>query len=322
MDWLNYHHLYYFWTVVREGGLVPASRVLRLAHPTISAQLRQLEASLGEPLFDRSRRRLELTETGRTVFGYADEIFAVGRELMDVVRHRPTGRPLRLAVGVTDVMPKLVVRELLQPAFRLGQDVVVSCREDRHDRVLAALALHELDVVLADAPVPPGSAIRAFNHLLGECGVTFFAGRALAPRLRRGFPGCLDGAPFLVPTGSSALRRSLDQWLAEQRLRPAIVAEFDDSALLGVFGQDGLGVFCAPTVLEGAVRRQHDARVLGRTDAIVERFYAISGERRLTHPAVAAISQAARDGLFVTAPPAGARRRSRSRRAGAGSGRH
>jgi LysR family transcriptional activator of nhaA len=298
MEWLNYHHLLYFWTVVREGGIVPAAKSLRLAHPTVSAQIKQLEASLDEQLFDRSGRRLVLTEVGQLVYRYADEIFTVGRELMDALRQRPTGRPIRLAVGVTDVMPKLVVRQLLQPALALEETVRLVVEEDRHERLLAELALHSLDVVLADAPVPPASPVRAFNHLLGECGISLCAAPALAARLREGFPGSLDGAPFLLPMTGASLRRCLDQWLDSLEVRPDVVAELEDSALLKVFGGDGVGVFAVPDIIEEVVTRQHGVEVLGRTTEVMERFYAISVERRLKHPAVVAISDSARQVIF------------------------
>ncbi|MBW2525714.1 MAG: transcriptional activator NhaR [Deltaproteobacteria bacterium] len=295
MEWLNYHHFLYFWVVAREGGLLPASKVLRLAHPTISGQIKQLEESLGEQLFDRSRRKLELTEMGKVAYRYADEIFRLGQEFLDVVRDRPTGRPLRLVVGVTDVMPKLVVRWLLTPVLDAAEPVQLVCREDRHDRLLADLALHQLDVVLADAPIPPGSNIRAFNHLLGESGVTFFAADELARRYRKGFPTSLDGAPFLLPTEDNSFRRGLEQWFDAKQIRPEAVAEFEDSALLKVFGQDGFGVFGAPTIVADAIGKKYGVRVVGRTDEITERFYAISAERRIKHPAVAAICDSARD---------------------------
>jgi LysR family transcriptional activator of nhaA len=298
MQWLNYHHFLYFWLAVREGGLVPASRVLRLAHPTLSGQIRRLEEALGEKLFDRSKRRLELTEVGRLAYGYADEIFSLGQEFLDVLKGHPPGRPVRLEVGVTDVMPKLVVRRLLEPAFSLPERVQVVCREDRQDRLLAELALHHLDVVLAEAPVAPASNIRAFNHLLGESTMSFFAAPALARRVRPGFPESLDGAPLLMPTDNTALRRSIDQWLSAAGIRPQIVAEFEDSALLHVFAQDGLGVFCAPSVLKAELRRQHGALVVGHAREIRERYYAISIERRIVNPAVAAICDSARESTF------------------------
>lgn len=294
MEWLNYHHLLYFWVVAREGGLMPASRVLHLAHPTLSGQIRQLEESLGEQLFDRSGRRLVLTDMGRTVFRYADEIFSLGRELMDVVKARPTGRPVRLTVGIADVVPKLVARQLLDPALHLDEPVRLVCYEDRYDRLLASLALHELDVILTDAPVAPGSNVRAYSRLLGECGLTFFAAPELHRQCRGKFPKCLDGAPFLLPTDTTVLRRSLEQWFDTQAVRPEIVAEIEDSALLKVFGQDGIGVFALPSVVEEHVVRQYGVEVVGRIEDVRERFYAISGERRLKNPAVVAICESAK----------------------------
>jgi len=298
VEWLNYHHLLYFWRVAREGHLTRASRELHLTPQTVSAQVRALEEALGEPLFERKGRRLVLTETGRTVYGYAEEIFGLGRELLETVRGRPTGRPLVLTVGVADVMPKHVAHRILQAALETGDPVRLVCREDRPDALLAALAVHELDVVLSDAPIPAGLGVRAFNHLLGETGVTFLAAPTLAGKHRRGFPDGMDGAPFLLPTGDAALRRSLDQWFSERRIRPRIVGEFQDSALLKVFGQAGQGIFVAPTVVADEVRLQHGVRVIGRTDEVVERFYAISPERRVRHPAVAAVCDVARREMF------------------------
>jgi LysR family transcriptional regulator, transcriptional activator of nhaA len=298
MEWLNYHHLLYFWMVAREGGLAPAGVKLRLAHPTISGQIHALESALGEKLFTRVGRRLTLTEMGRLVYRYADEIFALGQELLETVKDRPTGRPLRVAVGIVDVVPKLIVRQLLEPTRHLPESVRLVCREDKLDRLLAELSLHALDVVLADAPVPPGSTVRAFSHLLGECGVTLLATRPLARRLRPGFPRSLDQAPILLSTDNTALRRSLDQWFEAQGVRPAVVGEFEDSALLGTFGQDGLGVFAAPSVIEQAVRRQYQVEVIGRISEIRERFYAITVQRRVEHPAVVAICHAAQGGLM------------------------
>ncbi|HTE52537.1 MAG TPA: LysR family transcriptional regulator, partial [Kofleriaceae bacterium] len=206
MEWLNYHHLLYFWVVAREGGLVAAGKVLHLSHPTISAQIHALEDRLGEKLFAKVGRKLALTEMGRVVFRYADEIFSLGREMVDTVKGRSTGQPLRLEVGVTDVVPKLVVLRLLQPALGLPEPVRIVCRESTYDKLLADLALHALDIVIADAPVPPGSNIRAFHHLLGETSVSFFATRPLVRRYRRGFPRSLDGAPMLLPLESLTLR--------------------------------------------------------------------------------------------------------------------
>jgi LysR family transcriptional activator of nhaA len=298
MEWLNYHHLLYFWVVAREGGLVPAGKVLRLSHPTLSAQVHALEGHLGEKLFTKVGRKLALTEMGRVVYRYANEIFSLGREMVATVKGRATGSPLRLDVGVDDVVPKLVVRRLLQPALGLAEPVRLVCHEDSYEKLLGDLAMHTLDIVISDAPVPAGSTIRAFNHLLGETGVSFFGTKSLVESYRRGFPKSLDQAPMLLPVEGLTVRRSLDQWLDKNDIRPRIVAEFEDSALMKVFGGDGLGIFAAPTVVEAEVIAQHGVHLLGRSEDVRERFYAISVERRLKNPAVVAISNAARHEVF------------------------
>jgi LysR family transcriptional activator of nhaA len=295
MEWLNYHHLLYFWTAAREGSMTRAGQELRLAQSTVSAQIRRLEEALDERLFRREGRRVVLTDVGRVVYRYADEIFALGRELLDTVKDRPTGRPLRFNVGVADQLPKAIAHRLLAPVLELDPPVRIVCQEGKAERLLADLALHELDLVLTDAPVSPGAGVRAFNHLLGECDVAFFGVPRLAAGLRRRFPACLDGAPMLLPTAGTVLRRSLDHWLDSRELRPRIVSEFEDSALLNAFGQSGAGVFPAPSLVEREVCRQYGVRVVGRVPEVRERFYAISVERRLKHPAVRAISDAARD---------------------------
>ena len=302
MEWLNYHHLLYFWMTARHGSIARASAELRLAPPTLSAQIRRLEASLGEALFAREGRRLVLTDVGRVVQGYAEDIFSSGREMLDVVKQRGGPAALTLAVGVSDALPKLVAWRLLQPALSLGREVRVVCRDGRHDRLLAELALHELDIVLSDSPATGTLHVRAFNHLLGECGVSFFAARALAARLKGRFPHRLDNAPFVAPTDGTALRRSLDAWFEDHGVRPRVVGEIEDSALLKTFGQAGAGTFAAPSVVEREVMRQYQVRVIGRTGDIRERYYAISAERRLKHPAVVAMTEAARSTIFDRAP--------------------
>jgi len=294
LEWVNYHHLLYFWVVSREGGLVPAGKVLRLSHPTLSAQIHTLEDQLGEKLFAKVGRKLALTDVGRVVFRYADEIFTLGREMVDTVKGRSTGQPLRLEVGVVDVVPKLVVRRLLKPALALQEPVRIVCYEDSYEKLLADLALHSLDIVIADSPVPTGSSVRAYNHLLGETDVAFFGVKSLVKTLKRKFPKSLDGAPMVLPLDNSALRRALNQWFDRNAIKPRVVAEFQDSALLNVFGADGVGIFTAPTVVENEVCRQYGVSVLGYAHEVKERFYAVSVERRLKHPAVVAISQAAR----------------------------
>jgi LysR family transcriptional activator of nhaA len=300
MEWLNYHHLLYFWTVVKEGGVAQAAKALRLAPPTISGQVRALEESLELTLFDRVGRKLQVTDDGRVVFRYADEIFSLGRELLDTVKGRPTGRPLRLHVGISDVLPKLVCHDLLMPALRLPEPVQIVCHGDKTERLLAELAVQGLDLVLSDVPVGGNIKVRAFNHLLGECGLTFFATPDLARKYRRGFPHSLDGAPLLVPTEDSLVRRSLDHWFESIGVRPHLVAEFDDSGLLKSFGQGGEGIFGVPSVVEAGVRKQYGVQVVGRTEEVVERFYAITVERRIKHPAAMAISESAKQNLFTT----------------------
>lgn len=302
VEWLNYHHLLYFWVVAREGSIARACDQLRLTEATISAQIRALEEALGEKLFSRVGRNLVPTDMGRIVLRYADDIFTLGRELMDTVKGRPTGQPVRLVVGVADVLPKLIVHRLLAPAYKLREPVRMICREGKHDQLVAQLALHELDVVLTDLPLGSAVKVKAFSHLLGECGVTIFGPSRYAARYRRRFPRSLDGAPFLLPTDNTTLRRSLDQWLENEAIRPLVVGEFEDSALMKVFAQSGVGLFAAPSAIESEVRRQYRVQVVGRVEAVRERFYAISVERKLKNPAVIAISEGARQELFEKKP--------------------
>ena len=301
MEWLNYHHLLYFWTVAKEGSVAKASEALRLAQPTVSGQVKQLEQSLGEQLFARKGRNLVLTDTGELVFGYADEIFGLGRELMDSLRGRPSGRPGRLNVGISDVFPKLIAFRILELATTLDPPVEVVCREDKAERLLAELSVHSFDLVLTDSPFTGQVSVKAFNHLLGQSTVAWFGAKKLADRYRRGFPQSLDGAPFLLPTAHSLLRRSLDRWFEANEIRPRIVAEFDDSALMKVFGAHGKGIFPGVTVIEDDIRQDFSARKIGELEGVSEQFFAITVERRIKHPAVQAISQAARESVFKNA---------------------
>ena len=299
MDWLNYHHLFYFWTVAKEGSIASACQRLRLAQPTISGQLRQLEETLGEKLFARAGRGLVLTEVGQLAYRYADEIFGLGQELQDVLKGGPRGRPMRLVVGISEVLPKLIAYRILQPALNLPQAVQLVCYEDKPERLLADLSEHKLDVVLSDSPLSAAVRVKAFNHVLGACGVKLFGAPALAARYRKRFPASLDGAPFLLPSEGSSLRRSLEQWFDERGIRPRVVGEFQDSALMNTFGQAGAGIFAAPSAVEQEVRAQYRVSAIGSLDSVVERFYALSVERKLKHPAVVAISEAARGQLFA-----------------------
>jgi LysR family transcriptional activator of nhaA len=299
MEWLNYHHLLYFWVVAREGSIARACQELHLAQPTISSQLRALEDNLGEKLFARAGRGLALTETGQLVYEYAEEIFGLGRELTDVLKGRPRGRPMRVAVGISDLIPKLIAYRILQPSGALAEPVQLVCYEDQPDRLLFDLAAHRLDLVLTHMPAGTSVPVRVFNHRLGSCGVSLFATAALAARYQKGFPSRLDGAPFLLPLAKSASRRALDQWFAAQRIRPQIVGEFQDNALIGAFGQAGTGIFAAPSAIEQEVKRIYRVRVIGRLDSVIEEFYAVSPERKIKHPAVAAITETARSQLFA-----------------------
>jgi len=300
MEWLNYHHLLYFWVVARHGSIVRASEELRLAHPTISGQIHRLEEVLGEKLFTRKGRSLVLTDAGRVAFRYAGEIFALGREFMEAMKGGTTAQQMRLVVGVSDVLAKSIVHRILEPAFRLEKEVRVICRENRStEAFMGDLAMHAVDVVLADAPAGPGTPVRAFSHLLGECGLTFFAAPAVARLYRRRFPRSLDGAPFLVPGGDSTLRRALNEWFDARDIRPRIIAELDDAALAKILGEAGLGVFAAPDVIEKEVRQRYKVHVVGRTTEIRQRFFAISVERKIRHPAVVAICEAARKNIFA-----------------------
>jgi len=311
---LNYHHLLYFWTVAREGGVSKAADKLHLSQPAISAQIKTLEAALGERLFQRQGRTLVLTDVGRVVDSYATEIFSTGTELLETLRQRPSGRALRLAVGVANAVPKLVVYRLLRPAVEGTDSVHITCTEDDPEQLLARLATHTLDVVISDTPATPHVRVKVFNHLLGESGTTFFAGTRLARRLRPRFPRSLGGAPMLLPTVNTSVRRALEQWFEAEGVRPVVAGEFEDPALLNTFGERGDAVFAAPTAIEGEILRGRRVGVVGRTSVVRERYYAISAERRLTHPAVAAITSAARTEMFVRIENTGQRSKLKGQR--------
>jgi LysR family transcriptional regulator, transcriptional activator of nhaA len=299
MEWLNYHHLLYFWTVAKEGSIALACEKLRLAQPTISGQLRQLEEALGEKLFTKAGRGLAMTDTGQVVYRYADEIFGLGRELQDVLKGRPRGRPLRLLVGVSDMVPKLIAYRILRPALEMSEPVQLVCDEDTPERLLAALGEHRLDVVLSDAPITSMIPVKAFNHLLGTCPVTLFAAPKLAARYRKDFPACLDAAPFLLPLEGSSLRRAMEKWFDSENIRPNLAGEFKDGALMKTFGQAGAGIFAAPSAIESEIRDHYKVVPMGQIDAVAEHFYAISVERKVKHPAVVTICETARTHLFI-----------------------
>lgn len=298
MRHLNYSHLQYFWTVAREGSIAKAAEVLHLTPQTISGQLKLLDESVGQDLFVRSGRRLVLSETGRVVYDYADEIFSIGAELANVVRGGKVHGPAHLTVGVVSSMPKLVVERIIAPALVGDDPMHVRCSEASLEHLLADLAVHRLDIVLSDQPMPAGIGLRAYNHRLGESGLSFFAKGKNAAALRKEFPRSLDQAPMLLPSRHSALRRRIDDWLEANDLTPEVVGEFDDSALLKAFGEAGVGIFAGPTVIEEEICRMYRMRVIGRAPEVSESFYAISPERRLKHEAVIAITNIARTGLF------------------------
>lgn len=298
MEWLNYHHLHYFWIVAREESISRASERLSLAPSTVSAQLSKLEEMLGGKLFRRAGRSLELTEMGRIVYRYAEEIFSLGREMVDTVRGRPVSGPMRFIVGIVDALPKLVARKLLEPALKLPGQIHLICHEANEEQLLAELSVHAIDIVLTDMPIKSGLSVKAYSHLLGECATSFFATDSLAAKLKGDFPGSLDRMPMLLPTPRSALRGALDKWFDSLDIMPLVVGEFDDQALLKVFGQAGDGVFAAPSVIEKEVQHQHNVKLIGRSDSVREQFYAISVERIIKHPAVVAIQKAACSFIF------------------------
>lgn len=297
---MNYKHLQYFWTVARMGGVVKASEHLHVTPQTISGQIQLLEDHFGRPLFQKKGRKLELTETGQLAFSYAQDIFNLGAELDQVVRQpRGVARPIELRVGLADAVPKLVACRLLEPVLHSKQRFKVVCREWKLDSLLAELAVHRLDLVLSDTPLPPTLSVQGFNHRLGGSTVGFYATPALLPKINGGFPACLDDVPLLIPGTESALGVKLLQWLGKHKLKPQVVGEFDDGALLQALGQHGHGVFMAPMVLDEEVRRQYGVHLVGEAQDLIEEFYVITVDRRLTHPGVAAIAQAAREGLFA-----------------------
>ena len=303
MSTLNYKHLHYFWSVAKAGGIARACERLHLTPQTVSGQLGQFEETLGYRLFNRIGRRLEISDAGKVVVDYANEIFTLGEELAGVMRQPTESRMPQFRVGVSDAVPKSIAYRLLEPAVRLPEPPCMICREGKLGGLLAELAMHRLDIVIADGPMPSALSIKGFSHLLGESGISFFATKRLAARHRAPFPLCLDGAPMLLPGEDVALRSRLKQWLEAQGVHPRIVGEFDDGALQKAFGQGGIGIFAAPTAIADEVIQQYRVVAIGHTGEITEQFYAISVERRLTHPAVVAISSAARQKLFRTGRP-------------------
>lgn len=292
-EWLNYHHLRYFWTVAKEGSLAQAAAKLHVSQPSISEQIRELEGALGEKLFRREGRQNKLTDAGQVVFNYAEEIFTLGRELVNAVKQRPGTQTMRMNVGVVDSFPKLVTNEILKPAFAMSQPVHVVCREGKMEDLLAQLAAHRLDLVLSDEPAPSTANLKVFSQLLGVSSVTLCAEATLAQRLKRNFPRTLDNSPALLPAKNTAMRRELETWFRSNSLKPNVVAEFEDLALMKVMAAEGRGFIAVPTVaLREAVSRYH-FRSIGQASDCRLQFYAITAERRIAHPAVQEITKSA-----------------------------
>lgn len=296
---INYKHLHYFWEVAKSGSIARASEKLHITPQTISGQLSLLEEQLNVTLFSRVGRNLELTETGRLVLSYADEMFSLGGELEEMLRHLPSQRPEMFKVGIADVVPKSIAYRLLSPALELSESMRIICREGPVENLLAELALHKVDLVIADGPIPSTINVRGFNHPLGDCGISFFATKELAKNLDKNFPQNLNGMPLLLPGEMTIVRNRLIEWLDGQHIYPRIVGEFDDSALMKAFGRSGTGIFIAPTPIAEEVINEYGVVAIGATNKIREQFYAISVERKISHPAVAAITETAREWLFT-----------------------
>jgi LysR family transcriptional activator of nhaA len=299
MRGLNYKHLHYFWMVAKAGGISRASERLHLTPQTVSGQITCFEELLGYKLFNRIANRLELSDAGRLIFDYAEKIFTLGEELEGILGNPTAGRPALFRVGVSDAVPKSIAYRLIEPAVRMSEPPFIVCQEGKLATLLAELAIQRQDIVIADSPIPPNLSIKGFSHLLGESSLSFFASKPLARTLKGEFPSCLEGAPMLLPGKDAAVQPHLVQWLEKQRINPRYIGEFDDGALLKAFGQVGVGIFAAPTAIAREVCQQYRVVVIGKASEVTEQFYAISIERRLTHPAVKAISSAARNELFI-----------------------
>ena len=298
MEWLNYHHLFYFWLTVKTGTVSAAAESLHLARPTVAAQIKDLEKSVGRKLFEKQGRGLVLTEFGQQVHQYAEEIFALGHELREFIKTGHQGNRKRFVVGLPDVVPKHVAFELLKPALHMKDRPRTVCYEGKLPQLLADLALHKLDLVISDSPAPPTLEFKVYNHKLGECGMSMLATPPLAKQYRKGFPHSLTDAPCLMPTDHTAVRRSLDIWMDDADIFPDIVAEFEDSALLKVFGQAGEGIFPVPTAIEALIKRQYGVHLVGRIPEVLDKFYAISAEKRVHHDATLLVVKQARNKLF------------------------
>jgi len=297
MNWLNYHHLQYFWAVSQEGSVAKASEKLHVTPATISIQLRDLEKQLGVKLFRKAGRGLALTEMGTAVQSYANDIFATGQELLDMVHGRPGEGPILFRVGIKDVMPKLIAYQLLEPTLQTDQEIRVACHEGDVSRLIADLAIHKLDVVLSDTPIDPSMKVKAYSHLLGESDVVLVGTKDLAKKVRKDFPDSLNSTPILLPMKDTVLRRSLDIWFDENQIRPQIRGEFEDSAMMKIMGKAGVGVFPVTAIISEEVQAMYRVESIAKVPGVTERFYALSVERKIKHPAVLAISEVARKKL-------------------------
>ncbi len=302
LEWLNFHHLRYFWVVAREGSLRRASELLHVSQPSISAQLHQLEDALGEKLFQRKGRRLVLTQMGQLVVGYADDIFSSGRELLNAVRQRPGQRPLKLQVGVADSVPKIVAHEILKPVFSMEQPIHLVCREGKVDGLLLQLATHRLDIIITDEAAPSSLLVKTYSHLLGGSTLTFCAPASLAARLQDNFPASLNGQPAFLPTENTATRLALEKWYDQQGIHPQILAEFEDAALMKAVAMSGLAVVPVHTMVLEEARRQYGLRPVGEVKECRGEFFAITAERKIKHPAISAITENAHASLFRPRP--------------------
>ncbi|MFT6267220.1 MAG: LysR family transcriptional activator of nhaA [Alphaproteobacteria bacterium] len=297
-DNMNYKHLHYFWVVATEGSIARAAEKLFITPQTISGQLSMLEERIGQPLFDRVGRRLRLTETGRLVLRYADDIFELGKELSDVLRGAPIVGTSEFIVSAASALPKTIVYKILEPALTVSNDISLTCKEGPVEAILGELAVHEVDMVLTDTPLSSAFSIKAYNHYLGQSALSFFAAPQLAAKLQGDFPACLQDTPMLLPTKQYAIRQLFDKWCTDNNIFPVVRGQYDDSALMKSFGKAGFGVFFMPSIIENEVKDGFGLQVIGRSQSLKQKFYAISSERKVTHPAVAAICNTARDKIF------------------------
>ncbi len=295
---VNYKHLHYFWAVAREGSIVKASERLNITPQTISGQISLLEEYYGVALFKKAGRNLQLSHVGKQVLSYADEIFSLGNELDQMMQDQPDFQPLMFKVGVVDVVPKLIAHQILLPALNMPTPTKMVCREADFEELLADLALHRLDLVIADRPITATFSSRGHNHVLGKSSISFLGTQGITEKLIGDFPVCLNQAPLLLPTSDSQLRLDIDQWLSENRIKPVIVAEFDDSALMKAFGQEGVGILLVPSVIKETVMQQYDLEFIGQTDNLSQTFYAISVEKKITNQNALAVIEIANKVLF------------------------